>query len=111
RAARADAHGTRRVPVVDLDAFRGGLRMSDLLATGLLLKLDVTVWTGSAALSAPDLGLDPASIAAHYPRGRRRRVPKQAPDPAAPVVRQTRYALESLRHPLPDGSRFILAAT
>ena len=40
--------------------------MSDLLATGLLLKLDVTVWTGSAALSAPDLGLDPASIAAHY---------------------------------------------
>ena len=39
--------------------------MSDLLATGLLLKLDVTVWTGSAALSAPDLGLDPASIAAH----------------------------------------------
>ena len=39
--------------------------MSDALSAGLLLKLDITVWTGSAALSAPDLGLDPASIAAH----------------------------------------------
>ena len=73
-----------------------------------LLKLDVTVWTGSAALSAPDLGLDPASIAAHYTLGRKRLVPKQALDPLATVVRQTRYALESLSHPLPDGSRFIL---
>jgi hypothetical protein len=85
--------------------------MSDLLATGLLLKLDVTVWTGSAALSAPDLGLDPASIAAHYTLGRKRLVPKQALDPLAAIVRQTRYALESLSHPLPDGSRFILAAS
>ena len=73
--------------------------MSDLLATGLLLKLDVTVWTGSAALSAPDLGLDPASIAAHYTLGRKRLVPKQALDPLATIVRQTRYALESLSHP------------
>jgi hypothetical protein len=85
--------------------------MSDLLATGLLLKLDVTVWTGSAALSAPDLGLDPASIAAHYTLGRKRLVPKPALDPLATVVRQTRYALESLSHALPDGSRFILEAT
>jgi Protein of unknown function (DUF3150) len=85
--------------------------MSDRLATGLWLKLDVTVWTGSAALRAPDLGLDPASIAAHYTLGRKRLVPKQALDPLAAIVRQTRYALESLSHPLPDGSRFILAAS
>jgi hypothetical protein len=84
--------------------------MSDPLSTGLLLKLDITVWTGSAALSAPDLGLDPASIAAHYTLGRKRLVPKRALDPIATVVRRARYALDSLSHPLPDGSRFVLEA-
>ena len=82
--------------------------MPDPLSTGLLLKLDITVWTGIAALSAPDLGLDPASIAAHYTLGRKRLVPKRALDPIATVVRQARYALDSLSHPLPDGSRFVL---
>ena len=53
----------------------------------------------------------PASIAAHYTLGRKRLVPKQALDPLATDVRQTRYALERLSHALPDGSRFILAAT
>ena len=111
--SRTSRGGSRhpRVPAANLDALRGGVCMSDPLATGLLLKLDITVWTGSAALSAPDLGLDPASIAAHYTLGRKRLVPKQALDPIATVVRQTRYALESLSHPLPDGSRFILEAT
>jgi hypothetical protein len=85
--------------------------MPDPLSAGLLLKLDITVWTGSAALSAPDLGLDPASIAAHYTLGRKRLVPKHALDPLATVVRQARYALDSLSHPLPDGSRFVLEAT
>jgi Protein of unknown function (DUF3150) len=85
--------------------------MSDSLSAGLLLKLDITVWTGSAALSAPDLGLDPASIAAHYTLGRKRLVPKHALDPIASVVRHTRYAADSLSHALPDGSRFILAAS
>ncbi len=85
--------------------------MSDPLSAGLLLKLDITVWTGSAALRAPDLGLDPASIAAHYTLGRKRLVPKHALDPVASVVRQARYAVDSLSHPLPDGSRFILEAT
>ena len=85
--------------------------MPDLLSAGLLLKLDVTVWTGTPALSAPDLGLDPASIAAHYMLGRKRLVPKPSLDPVAGVVRQARYALESLSHPLPDGSRFVLEAT
>ena len=84
--------------------------MPDPLSAGLLLKLDITVWTGSAALSAPDLGLDPASIAAHYTLGRKRLVPKRALDPIATVVRQARYALDSLSHPLPDGSRFVLEA-
>jgi hypothetical protein len=41
--------------------------MPDPLSAGLLLKLDITVWTGSAALSAPDLGLDPASVARSIP--------------------------------------------
>ena len=85
--------------------------MSDSLSAGLLLKLDITVWTGSAALSAPDLGLDPASIAAHFSLGRKRLVPKHALDPVASVVRQARYAVDSLSHPLPDGSRFVLDAT
>jgi hypothetical protein len=85
--------------------------MPDPLSAGLLLKLDITVWTGSAALSAPDLGLDPASIAAHYTLGRKRLVPKRALDPIATVVRQARYVLDSLSHPLPDGSRFVLEAT
>ena len=31
--------------------------------------------------------------------------------PSRPVVRQARYALDSLSHPLPDGSRFVLDAT
>ena len=84
--------------------------MSDPLATGILLKLDVTVWTGSAALSAPDLGLDPGTVAAHYTLGRKRLVPKAALDPIATIVRQARYALEGLSHALPDGSRFVLAA-
>jgi Protein of unknown function (DUF3150) len=82
--------------------------MPDPLETGLLLKLDVTVWTGSAALSAPDLGLDPASVAAHYTLGRKRLVPKAALDPITTLVRQARYAIESLSHALPDGSRFVL---
>jgi hypothetical protein len=81
--------------------------MPDPLSAGLLLKLDITVWTGSAALSAPDLGLDPASVAAHYTLGRKRLVPKRALDPIATVVRQARYALDSLSHPLPDGSRLV----
>ena len=85
--------------------------MPDPLSAGVLLKLDVTIWTGSAALSAPDLGLDPASIAAHYTLGRKRLVPKHALDPVASVVRQARYALDSLSHPLPDGSRFVLETT
>ncbi len=84
--------------------------MSDPLATGILLKLDVTVWTGSAALSAPDLGLDPGTVAAHYTLGRKRLVPKAALDPIATIVRQARYALEGLSHAWPDGSRFVLAA-
>jgi hypothetical protein len=84
--------------------------MSDPLATGILLKLDVTVWTGSAALSAPDLGLDPGTVAAHYTLGRKRLVPKAALDPIATIVRQARYALDGLSHALPDGSRFVLAA-
>ena len=84
--------------------------MSDPLATGILLKLDVTVWTGSAALSAPDLGLDPGTVAAHYTLGRKRLVPKAALDPIATIVRQTRYGLEGLSHGLPDGSRFVLTA-
>src|SRR5262249_6582394 len=73
-------------------------------------KLDVTVWTGSAALSAPDLGLDPGTVAAHYTLGRKRLVPKAALDPIATIVRQARYALEGLSHALPDGSRFVLEA-
>ncbi len=84
--------------------------MPDPLATGILLKLDVTVWTGSAALSAPDLGLDPGTVAAHYTLGRKRLVPKAALDPIATIVRQARYALEGLSHALPDGSRFVLEA-
>jgi hypothetical protein len=84
--------------------------MSDPPATGILLKLDVTVWTGSAALSAPDLGLDPGAVAAHYTLGRKRLVPKGALDPIATIVRQARYALEGLSHALPDGSRFVLEA-
>src|SRR5436190_16347634 len=84
--------------------------MSDPLATGVLLKLDVTVWTGSAALCAPDLGLDPGTVAAHYTLGRKRLVPKAALDPIATIVRQTRYALDGLSHALPDGNRFVLAA-
>ncbi len=84
--------------------------MSDPLATGILLKLDVTTWTGSAALSAPDLGLDPGTVAAHYTLGRKRLVPKAALDPIATIVRQARYALDGLSHALPDGSRFVLAA-
>ena len=84
--------------------------MSDPLATGILLKLDVTVWTGSAALSAPDLGLDPGTVAAHYTLGRKRLVPKAALDPIATIVRQARYGLEGLSHGLPDGSRFVLTA-
>ena len=84
--------------------------MSDPLATGILLKLDVTVWTGSAALSAPDLGLDPGTVAAHYTLGRKRLVPKAALDPIAAIVRQARYALDGLSHALPDGSRFVLEA-
>jgi hypothetical protein len=84
--------------------------MPDPLATGILLKLDVTVWTGSAALSAPDLGLDPGTIAAHYTLGRKRLVPKVALDPIATIVRQARYALDGLSHALPDGSRFVLEA-
>ena len=84
--------------------------MSDPLATGILLKLDVTVWTGSAALSAPDLGLDPGTVAAHYTLGRKRLVPKAALDPIATIVRQARYALDGLSHALPDGSRFVLEA-
>jgi Protein of unknown function (DUF3150) len=84
--------------------------MPDPLTTGILLKLDVTVWTGSAALSAPDLGLDPGTIAAHYTLGRKRLVPKAALDPIVTIVRQARYALESLSHALPDGSRFVLEA-
>ena len=84
--------------------------MSDPLATGILLKLDVTVWTGSAALSAPDLGLDPGTIAAHYTLGRKRLVPKAALDPIAAIVRQARYALDGLSHALPDGNRFVLEA-
>ena len=75
--------------------------MSDPLATGILLKLDVTVWTGSAALSAPDLGLDPGTVAAHYTLGRKRLVPKAALDPIATIVRQARYALDGLSHALP----------
>jgi hypothetical protein len=84
--------------------------MSDPLASGVLLKLDVTMWTGSAALSAPDLGLDPGTVAAHYTLGRKRLVPKAALDPIATIVRQARYALDGLSHALPDGSRFVLAA-
>jgi Protein of unknown function (DUF3150) len=84
--------------------------MPDPLATGILLKLDVTVWTGSAALSAPDLGLDPGTVAAHYTLGRKRLVPKAALDPIATIVRQARYALDGLSHALPDGSRFVLEA-
>jgi hypothetical protein len=82
----------------------------DPLATGILLKLDVTVWTGSAALSASDLGLDPGSVAAHYTLGRKRLVPKAALDPIVTIVRQARYAIEGLSHALPDGSRFVLEA-
>jgi Protein of unknown function (DUF3150) len=84
--------------------------MPDPLSTGILLKLDVTVWTGSAALSAPDLGLDPGTIAAHYTLGRKRLVPKAALDPITTIVRQARYALDGLSHALPDGSRFVLEA-
>ena len=84
--------------------------MSDPLATGILLKLDVTVWTGSAALSAPDLGLDPGTVAAHYTLGRKRLVPKAALDPIATIVRQARYGLDGVSHALPDGSRFVLTA-
>ena len=84
--------------------------MPDPLATGILLKLDVTVWTGSAALSAPDLGLDPGTVAAHYTLGRKRLVPKAALDPIAAIVRQARYALDGLSHALPDGNRFVLEA-
>jgi hypothetical protein len=84
--------------------------MPDPLATGILLKLDVTVWTGSAALSAPDLGLDPGTVAAHYTLGRKRLVPKAALDPIGTIVRQARYALDGLSHALPDGSRFVLDA-
>jgi hypothetical protein len=84
--------------------------MPDPLATGILLKLDVTVWTGSAALSAPDLGLDPGTVAAHYTLGRKRLAPKVALDPIATIVRQARYALDGLSHALPDGSRLVLEA-
>jgi hypothetical protein len=84
--------------------------MPDPIATGILLKLDVTVWTGSAALSASDLGLDPGTVAAHYSLGRKRLVPKAALDPIATIVRQARYALGGLSHALPDGSRFVLEA-
>src|SRR5262249_24767451 len=84
--------------------------MPDPFAAGILLKLDVTVWTGSAALSAPDLGLDPGTVAAHYTLGRKRLVPKAALDPTATIVRQARYALEGLSHALPAGSRLVLAA-
>jgi hypothetical protein len=80
----------------------------DPLATGILLKLDITVWTGSAALSAPDLGLDPGTVAAHYTLGRKRLVPKAALDPIATIVRQARYVLDGLSHALPDGSRLVL---
>src|SRR5262249_7984296 len=84
--------------------------MPDPFAAGILLKLDVTVWTGSAALSASDLGLDPGTVAAHYTLGRKRLVPKAALDPIATIVRQARYALEGLSHALPDGSRLVLEA-
>ena len=88
----------------------GTAPMSDPLATGILLKLDVTTWTGSAALSAPDLD----STRAPWPRttpsaasGWCRRPPwtRSPRSSARPAT-----ALEGLSHALPDGSRFVLAA-
>lgn len=79
------------------------------LAHGLLLKLDISVWTGTAALEAPDLGLDPAALAAHYTLGRKRLVPKEALEPIRHLAARARYALECLSTGLPDGGRFVLA--
>jgi len=77
---------------------------------GLILRLDVSKWSGSAKLEADDLGLTPADVQAAFALGRKRLVDKAANDPIDAVAARAKYLLETLSHRLPDGSRFILAA-
>ena len=77
---------------------------------GLILRLDVSKWSGSAKLEADDLGLAPADVQAAFALGRKRLVEKAANDPIDTVAARAKYLLETLSHRLPDGSRFILAA-
>jgi hypothetical protein len=78
---------------------------------GLLVKLTVSIWTGTAQLEAPDLGLSDADISADYALGRKRLVPKDALDPIHTAARRAKYALDTLSLAMPDGGRFVLRET
>lgn len=74
---------------------------------GILVKLAVSIWTGTAQLAPADLGLDPADVSAIYTLGRKRLVPREALEPIHAAARRARYALDTLSLAMPDGGRFV----
>jgi hypothetical protein len=80
------------------------------LRPGILLRLEISTWTGTAQLNPHDLGLSPAEISACYMLGRKRLVPRDALRPIMFAADRARAALDSLSHRMPDGGRFVLRA-